>query len=195
MSELGALAVFSFVSAATPGPNNVLLWGSGMQFGLWRTTPHIAGTAAGIGTMAIAVGTGLGVLVTTVPAIEVGLKLAGSAYLLYLAVQVAGLRTVERSDVARPLGLLQAIAFQFINPKAWVFVLAATTTFRPDSLPGLVAVPAMAMTMAAVVTPSATLWAVGGSALSGLIARAGAGRAVSIALGVLLAATVVFIWL
>ena len=67
MDTVLALVAFSFVSSVTPGPNNVLLWASGAAFGLRRTTPHIVGTAAGIGLMALAAAAGLAALVTTVP--------------------------------------------------------------------------------------------------------------------------------
>ena len=66
------------------------------------------------------------------------MKIVGSVYLLYLAWQVAGARALVRADVARPLGFVQA-ALQAINPKSWIFVLGALTTFRPASLPAAAA--------------------------------------------------------
>lgn len=195
MSELAALAAFSLVSAATPGPNNVMLWASGVQFGLNPTLPHAVGTSVGIGSMAVAVAAGLGVLVTTIPKVELGLKVIGSAYLLYLAYQVAGSRVVQRADVAHPLGLGQAAAFQYLNPKAWVFVLAAFTAFRPSGLPILVGSGLMVLTMMIVVLPSALLWAAGGAVLSRLINSPRAGRILSVILAILLACTVAYIWI
>lgn len=195
MSELAALAVFSFVSAATPGPNNVMLWASGIQYGLRPTMPHVLGTSVGIGTMAVAVASGLGVLVTTIPQVEFGLKVIGSAYLIYLAYQVAGTRAIKRSDVAHPLRLRQAAAFQFVNPKAWVFVLAAFTAFRPSSLSAMAASALMVLTMVVVVFPSALLWAVGGGILANFVKSNRAHRVLAIVLAALLVATVAYIWI
>ena len=62
MEQLVALVGFSFASAVTPGPNNILLWASGATFGVRRTLPHVFGTALGIGAMALAVAAGLGAL-------------------------------------------------------------------------------------------------------------------------------------
>jgi threonine/homoserine/homoserine lactone efflux protein len=138
VDSLIGLLGFAFVSTVTPGPNNVLLWASGSAFGLRRTLPHIVGTAAGIGLMALAVAAGLGALVTAVPQIALAMKIAGSVYLLYLAVQVAGMRGLTPTAIARPLGFVAAVAFQLINPKAWIFAVGAMTTFRrrmsPSSL-------------------------------------------------------------
>src|SRR5437773_3183132 len=89
VSELVGLVGFAFVSSVTPGPNNVLLWASGATFGFRRTIRHVVGTALGLGAMALAVAAGLGVVITAIPALAVAMKLVGSAYLLYLAYQIA----------------------------------------------------------------------------------------------------------
>src|SRR5919108_221007 len=77
VEELIGLVVFSFVSAGTPGPNNILLWASGATFGLRRTLPHIAGTALGIGAMTLTVAGGFGFVITSLPALAIAMKLAG----------------------------------------------------------------------------------------------------------------------
>ncbi len=195
MSELLALAAFSFISAGTPGPNNVMLWGSGVQFGFRRTIPHIAGITLGVGSMALLVATGLGVLITTVPALEVGLKLIGSAYLLYLAFQIAGGGGATQKEVAKPLTLWQAGMFQYVNPKAWVFVLAAVTTFRPTDMGVVMATILTALVMMVVIVPCAAAWTAAGSILNRYLADQRRSRWFRIAMGVLLAATVVYIWL
>jgi threonine/homoserine/homoserine lactone efflux protein len=195
MDQFGALVVFAFVSSVTPGPNNILLWASGAEFGLRRTAPHIAGTALGIGSMALAVAAGLGVLVTTVPQIALAMKVAGSVYLLYLAWRVAGARALERGDLARPLGLLQAAAFQAINPKAWIFALGAITTFRPTALPIAAGSVLVAGTMMAVIGPTAALWAAAGGAISRYLVGDGRQRIVSLVLAALLVATIAAVWI
>jgi threonine/homoserine/homoserine lactone efflux protein len=195
MNEFAGLIVFSFVSAATPGPNNILLWASGTEFGFRRTLRHVFGTALGIGLMALGVAAGLGLLITSIPELAFAMKVAGSIYLLYLAVQVAGLRALERGDIGRPLGLLQAAAVQAINPKAWIFALGAITTFRLTAFTPVVGTVIAAATMMAVVVPSAALWAGGGDALSRFLTTERSRRVVSAALAALLVVTVALIWL
>jgi threonine/homoserine/homoserine lactone efflux protein len=195
LSELLALALFSLISAGTPGPNNVMLWASGVQFGFRRTIPHILGITSGVGAMTLLVSTGLGVLITTVPAIEVGLKVIGSVYLLYLAFQIAGGGASKQRDVATPLTFWQAAVFQFVNPKAWVFVLAAVTTFRPPELGLVAATLSMALVMMIVVVPCASVWAAAGTILNRFLSDQRRARWFQATLGVLLAATVVYIWI
>jgi threonine/homoserine/homoserine lactone efflux protein len=195
VDQLGALVGFSFVSSVTPGPNNILLWASGSEFGFRRTIPHVLGTALGLGSMALAVAGGLGVLITTFPQIGLVMRVASSIYLLYLAYQIAGAKALERRDVSRPLGLLQAAVFQAINPKAWIFALGAITTFRPTELPILAGSILVALTMMIVVIPTAALWAGAGGVLSRFVSGERALRIVSLGLAALLASTVAYVWI
>jgi threonine/homoserine/homoserine lactone efflux protein len=195
VDTLLALVAFSFVSSVTPGPNNVLLWASGAEFGLTRTVRHVVGTALGIGLMAVAAAAGLAALVTSVPGLAVAMKVGGSVYLLYLAFRIAGAHGLTRGDMARPLGLVQAVAFQLINPKAWIFALGAITTFRPPELPAVGGSVVVAATMMLVVVPTAALWAAAGGAINGLLTNDRRRRAVSLALAALVVATVASVWI
>lgn len=195
MNQLLGLLAFAFVSSVTPGPNNVMLWASGAAFGFRRTVRHIVGTALGIGAMALAVAAGLGALVTAVPGLAIAMKVAGSIYLLYLAVQIGRSHGLERAEMARPLGLVSAATFQMINPKAWIFAIGAITTFRPTELPVVLGSALVAVTMMIVIVPTAALWAAGGGVLSRLISSDRARRVVSLALASLLVATVASVWI
>jgi threonine/homoserine/homoserine lactone efflux protein len=195
MGWLLGLIGFSVVNAVTPGPNNVLLLASGSSFGVRATVPHILGTALGIGVLALVVGAGLGVVIAEVPAVGVAMKLVGSAYLLWLALAIARSGALHHAEVARPLGVVRAAALQVVNPKVWVFALGAMSTFRPGELPVAIGTVAVAATMAAVVIPTAGLWAAGGGAFARLFSGDRTSRAVSIVLAGVVAATVVSVWL
>ncbi|MGB8359934.1 MAG: LysE family translocator [Acidimicrobiia bacterium] len=195
MSELWGLAALSFVSAVTPGPNNVMLWASGVQFGMRRTLGHIVGVTLGVGSMALLVAAGFGVIITTVPAIETTFKVVGSLYLLYLAYRIAGGAAAVKGDVAKPVTLTQAVAFQYVNPKAWVFVLAAVSAFRPEELDVVTGSVLMAAVMMIVIVPCASVWAGAGTFLSRYLADQKRSRLFGICLGALLSATVIYIWI
>ena len=195
MDGLLPLVGFAFVSSVTPGPNNVLLWVSGAEFGLRRTLRHVVGTAGGLGLMALAAAAGLAALIGAVPGLAVVMKVGGSVYLLSLALRIARARGLERGELGRPLGVVQAAGFQVINPKAWIFALGAVTTFRPADLPMVGGSLIVAATMVAVILPTATLWAAAGGALNRLLTSDGRRRAVNLVLAALVAVTVVSVWL
>ncbi len=118
VEQVAALVGFSVVSSITPGPNNILLWASGASFGFRRTVPHVLGTALGIGAMALVAAVAAGAILAAVPQLATAMKVAGSIYLLWLATQIVRAGALERTDVARPFGLVSAAAFQLVNPKA-----------------------------------------------------------------------------
>src|SRR5262245_37461384 len=122
------------------------------------------------------------------------MKVGGSIYLLYLAWQVAGAGALERTEASRPMGLLQAIAFQIVNPKVWIFAVGAISTFRPPNLPIAMGSALVALVMAAIAIPSSALWAAGGDALDRLVKRPTARRAISLGLALLIVATVALVW-
>jgi threonine/homoserine/homoserine lactone efflux protein len=190
-----ALVGFSFISAVTPGPNNVLLWASGAAFGFRRTLPHVLGTAVGIGVMALAAAAGLASLIAAAPVLGVAMRIAGSGYLLYLAAQIARARSMEAVGIGRPLGFVAAATFQWLNPKAWIFALGAVTTFLPPGLASPLASIVVAITMVTVIIPSAALWSVAGGSMNGLLANPRTGRLVSGVLAIVVVLTVLLVWL
>ena len=195
MIQLLGLVGFSFVSAVTPGPNNILLWASGATFGLRRTVPHVLGTAVGLGAMALAAAAGIAALLAALPVLGVAMRVAGSAYLLFLAWQIARSGTLAAGEASRPLSIPEAAAFQVVNPKAWIFALGAVTTFRPPELSEVVGSLAIAAVMMAVILPAAGLWAAFGDALGSLLHRERTRRVVNLVLAALIVATIALVWL
>jgi hypothetical protein len=55
LTELAALVAFAFVGSVSPGPNDAVLWASGMAFGFLRSVPHVLGTALGIAALVLGV--------------------------------------------------------------------------------------------------------------------------------------------
>ena len=84
-----ALTMFSFAMACTPGPNNIMLTASGVNFGFARTVPHMSGVTVGFLVLVTACAAGLGLVFATMPVLHTVLKVAGAAYMLWLAWKVA----------------------------------------------------------------------------------------------------------
>ena len=129
---LPALLLFAFVASATPGPNNLMLMTSGLNFGFRRTLPHFWGVDLGFALMTLLVGLGLARgLRRGVPVLLTVLKWVGAAYLVYARGQDRPLGAdQERHGAARSRStFLQAAAFQWVNPKAWIMAVTACATY------------------------------------------------------------------
>lgn len=185
-----ALLVFAFVTSVTPGPNNLMLLVSGVNFGFVRTIPHMLGISGGFFSLLLAVGFGLGAVLTAFPSLHLALKIAGGAYLLYLAWRIAMSRSMGKGAEAegRPMTFLEAAAFQWVNPKAWVMAVTGMAVYANPTAPFL-SVLIVSAAFAAVNLPSVSSWAGFGMALRGFLADPVRLKWFNIAMGVLLAAT------
>jgi len=185
-----ALLVYAFVTSITPGPNNFMLLASGVNFGFVRTIPHMCGIGVGFFTLLLGVGFGLGAVLMAFPGLHIALKLLGGAYLLYLAWRIAMSRSLGEGagERARPMTFLEAAAFQWVNPKAWVMAVTAMAIYTDQSAP-LLSVLAVGTAFALVNFPSVSTWAGFGTALRGWLSDPVRLKWFNIAMGLLLAAT------
>lgn len=185
-----AFIAFAFVTSVTPGPNNMMLLASGVNFGVRRSVPHMLGISLGFMVLVIAVGLGLGQLFELYPALYSILRYAGGAYLLYLAWKIAGSGAPDTNGRAhgRPFTFIQAAAFQWINPKAWIMAIGAITTYTPQD-GFLLNVLLIAALFAAVNCPSVGLWTVAGSLLRRWLDEPRVLRAFNIGMALLLVAS------
>ena len=153
-----ALLGFTFATSVTPGPNNMMLLASGVNFGLRRTVPHILGVCTGHAFLVLMTGLGLSGLFRAVPEAIVVLKVVSVIYMLWLAWKIAH-AAAPRPGVAggKPFTYLQAAAFQWVNPKAWAMAMGAISAYAGDG--GFGAVLTIAVVFAAVNLPSVSLWA------------------------------------
>jgi threonine/homoserine/homoserine lactone efflux protein len=164
-----AASLFSFVSSITPGPNNMMMLASGVNFGFRRSVPHWLGICGGFTFMLCAVGLGLHTLLAEHPALYDILRYAGAAYLVWMAWRLASATAAPADEdapasEARPLGVLGAAAFQWVNPKAWVMAVTAMSAYLPAQAQPL-DVMALALLFGVINLPCVACWAGGGAAL------------------------------
>lgn len=160
-----ALIVFAFTTSITPGPNNMMLLASGVNFGFRRTLPHMLGIGAGFLSLLVATGFGLGALLHSVPVLYTTLKFAGGAYLLWIAWKIATSRTLSEGGAsASPMSFTQAALFQWVNPKAWVMAVAAMAAYTNEANYTF-SIATVSIVFTLVNVPCVSTWAGFGSAL------------------------------
>jgi threonine/homoserine/homoserine lactone efflux protein len=185
-----ALVVFAFVTSITPGPNNLMLLTSGVNFGFRRTIPHMLGIGIGFTVMVAAVGLGLGEVLARAPAVYTALKYAGGAYMIWLAVKLArsGPLGPKGAAVGKPMTFLEAAAFQWVNPKAWVMAVSAIAAYA-SPLNHTQSVAIVALVFGLVNLPSVSSWALFGSAMSATLRDPRRARVFNTLMAVLLVAS------
>ncbi len=181
-----ALVTFAFVASVTPGPNNLMLLTSGVNFGFRRTIPHMLGIGIGFTFMIVVVGLGLGQVFEAYPQIYTALRVVGGIYMLWLAWKIANSGPVsEGKSSGTPLTFIQAALFQWVNPKAWVMAVTAIATYTlPDNY--FRSVLLVSLAFGAVNLPSVSTWALFGTALKHVLNNPRVLRVFNITMAVLL---------
>jgi threonine/homoserine/homoserine lactone efflux protein len=181
-----ALVTFAFVASITPGPNNLMLLASGVNFGFRRTIPHMLGIGIGFTIMVMIVGMGLGKLFEVYPAIYTALRVMGGLYMLWLAWKIANSGPVGEGKIAgAPMSFLQAALFQWVNPKAWVMAVTAIAAYTlPDDY--FRSVLLVSIVFGLVNLPSVSTWALFGTGLKHVLNEPRVFRAFNVTMAALL---------
>jgi threonine/homoserine/homoserine lactone efflux protein len=184
-----AFAVFAAVMFFTPGPNNIMVMSSGLTYGFRRTVPHIAGVVIGFAFMVGAVGLGFGTVFIAFPVLQIILKYAGAAYLVYLAVMIAMSGPPKPGETGKgPMTFWQGAMFQWVNVKGWVAIIGTITAYAAiASFPLNIVLQVLIFLLMGMA--SITTWTLFGSALRPFLTSPRAVRVFNIAMALLLLAS------
>ena len=186
---IAALFSFALVSSITPGPNNIMLAVSGVNFGLRRTLPHMLGIYCGLMLIVIAVGLGLGFVFSHYPLVREALRIGGIVYTLWLAWKIAVAGSLGGGELPHPLRFGAAFAFQWVNVKLWVMAVATVALYvRPGHT--LTDTSLVTVILAVISWPVMFLWAGFGAGMRDFLRIPARIRAFNIVMGLALAASV-----
>lgn len=187
-----AVLFFAFSTTITPGPNNVMIMSSGVNYGIKASMPHWLGICLGFPLMVLLVGLGFGVVFERYPHLHQLIKVLGVAYLIWLAWQIASAepKAIEQGK-SKPFSFMQAALFQWVNGKAWVMASGAVAAFT--SVGGVYWLEVSIITAAflLVAFPCVGLWLVFGAALRAILTKALFQRIFNICMAIILLLSVV----
>lgn len=137
-TELTALLALTTAASFTPGPNTTLSTALAANHGLKRAMPFVCAVPVGWALLFSLCAGGVGALVVAIPALRLGIKVFGVAYLLWLAYKIGMTRTLGETDNSRiDVTFFQGVMLQFLNIKAWMLALALVAGWiagKPDAL-------------------------------------------------------------
>jgi threonine/homoserine/homoserine lactone efflux protein len=190
-TPLLSLLGFAVVASVTPGPNNVMVAASAANHGIPATVPHMLGIAFGFALMIALVGIGLAGVLTEAPAISSLFRWVAMAWLLLLAWRIARAGAPGEGYARPPLGFLGGALFQWVNPKAWLLALSATSAFIRPGGPMLPQLTLIVAVFFAVVLPCMLPWAALGSGAGRLLGSPMRLRAFNVAMAALLVVSMI----
>ena len=127
--EIISIALFWFVTAYTPGPNNVVASYSGFNFGIIKTIPHILGVTLGFTSLVLFLTIGLINFFKLFPIIQIIMKYLGTLFLIYLAYKIATSTKTDDTKKENPVKFVETFLFQYLNPKGVTVAIIVVSTY------------------------------------------------------------------
>ena len=127
--EIISIALFWFVTAYTPGPNNIVASYSGFNFGFVKTIPHILGVTIGFTFLVFLLTVGLINVFKLLPFIQVILKYLGTIFLIYLAYKISFSKSKAETTYENPVKFIETFLFQYLNPKGVMVAIVVVSTY------------------------------------------------------------------
>jgi threonine/homoserine/homoserine lactone efflux protein len=186
-----AFGLFAIVAAITPGPSNIILASTGAAVGVRRGLPCLFGVTAGMGFMMFVVALGLGSLVLDHSVILTAVKWCGIGFLLWLSWKIATAGRGHATEQREAIGFWKAAAFQWVNPKSWLVSASAVAAYLHAEDGALVQSIAFGILFLVAALPSCSVWLVFGASLQQVLRTDRAVRAFNVAMGTILAGSLV----
>ncbi len=121
---------YAFGMSITPGPTNIIMMSTGVNYGFKSTIPFATGAAFGYTSLVMIVAFGLGELLTENKAIMQNMTYFGSAMISFMGFKIAfSSSTVDEKKRSRP-SFIYGAALQWLNPKSWIACMAGVSAFQ-----------------------------------------------------------------
>jgi threonine/homoserine/homoserine lactone efflux protein len=125
-----ATIFYAFSMSITPGPTNIIMMSTGLNYGFKSTLAFATGATVGFISLVLIVALGFGEVMTENDELMQILSYIGAMLIAYMGYQIAfPVRNVEETEYARP-SFLQGALLQWINPKSWIACLAGVSGFN-----------------------------------------------------------------
>ena len=115
-----AFLTYAFITAATPGPNNIMSMSNGSRLGFRGALPFNFGIWAGFSAVMLLCTAFCTTLTNLIPAVKTPMLIAGAAYMLHLAWSTFRSSGVIE-DRHSSSGFYAGMLLQFINPKIYIY--------------------------------------------------------------------------
>lgn len=129
MALLLAMFSFSLAMSISPGPVNMIILSSGINYGIRRTIPYVSGATVGFTLLLLFIGLGFFQMIQTYPAFLTYLAVGGSLFIVYMGYKIASSKPemeVKQTDVPK---FYEGFLLQWLNPKAWIACVSGVSFF------------------------------------------------------------------
>lgn len=129
MFRLSDFLIYCFITAYTPGPNNLLSMSNAARLGFRRSYRFNLGILAGFGVVMSICTLFSSTLYTLLPRVKIVMQVLGAAYMLFLAWKIFKSSGDLDTENTREASFLSGMVLQFMNPKIYIYAITAMSGF------------------------------------------------------------------
>jgi cysteine/O-acetylserine efflux protein len=170
---ISAFLTFTFITAMTPGPNNILALSTASQYGLRRSGGTLAGMCMGFLAVMLICAAFTLTLINLLPAITVWLTWIGAAYILWLALRIANSSPSASNSISEPISFWASFGLQFVNVKIIFYGITALSTFVLPYNQSMPVVMSVSILLAIIGSVGNVCWAMAGHVFQATFQRFG----------------------
>lgn len=133
ISLIFAMFTFSLSMSISPGPVNITILNSSMNYGLSRTWAFISGATIGFSLLLATVCFGLYQVIEQYPILVHVITTLGTVLLLWMGWKIATTQgqsiETDHPELSNAPTFMQGFLLQWLNPKAWIAAVSGTALF------------------------------------------------------------------
>lgn len=171
MFHLSDFLIYCFITAYTPGANNLLSMSNAIRFGIRRSYRFNLGILAGFVIVMTVCSIFSTTLFTILPKVKIMMQILGAAYMIYLAWKVWKSSANPDVDSSKEASFLSGMILQFANPKIYIYAITAMTLYILPVYHSFGAIAGFTFLLAFIGASGSFVWALFGSAFCKYLSR------------------------
>lgn len=171
MFHITDFLIYCFITAYTPGANNLMSMSNAIRVGFRRSLRFNIGILAGFGIVMSVCTLFSATLYSFLPKIEMVMKILGAVYMLFLAWKVWKSAVKPDEKDGKEVGFLSGMVLQFVNPKIYIYAITAMTLYILPVYHSVAAMTGFTVLLAVIGASGSFIWAMFGSAFCKFFAK------------------------
>ena len=171
MFHLYDFLIYCFITAYTPGANNLLSMSNAIRLGLRRSIRFNLGILAGFAIVMSVCTAFSATLYSFLPKVKIVMQILGAAYMLYLAWKVWKSSSELSTDGGKEASFLSGMVLQFSNPKIYIYAITAMSLYILPVYHSGAALTGFTVILSLIGASGSFVWALFGAAFCKLFSK------------------------
>lgn len=164
MFHLSDFLIYCFITAYTPGANNLLSMSNAVRLGFRRSIRFNLGILAGFSIVMAICAVFSATLHSLLPTLNLVMQVLGAAYMLYLAWKVWKSNNTLKAENGQEASFLSGMILQFVNPKIYIYAITAMSLYILPVYQSFESILGFTLLLALVGASGSFAWALFGAA-------------------------------